>query len=160
MTIAAPMLWGGSSGPGSDPAVAAPYLRFLERYIREHKIARVLDLGCGDMRLARATDWDDAWYTGIDFPHDIRSCRLPAAGLVLLKDVLQHWPNADITAFRSRLAAYPRVLITNCCDPFRTNEDIPFGHCRALDLAAPPFSWPVREVFRWHGDETKAVVEL
>lgn len=154
------MTWGGNSGPGSCPVNAGPYLRWLELYIRLHRITSVIDLGSGDGRLARATDWGGASYRGLDLPDDIRSCALPPADLALCKDVLQHWPTADIQAMRRRLAAYPRVLITNCADPYDTNQDIPMGACRALDLAAPPFRWPVTEVFRWHGDETKSVVEM
>jgi Glycosyl transferases group 1 len=160
--------WGAGSGSGSDPRAAEPYCRFVERYIREHEVTSVLDLGCGDGQIARAIDWGAARYQGADtvpglgaaITGDIRSCGLPAADLVLVKDVLQHWPNADIEAMRPRLQKYPRVLITNSASGHRINTDIQAGSVRALNLAAPPFRWPVREVFRWQGDEVKSVTEM
>ena len=152
--------WDGGSGPGSDPDKAQPYLKFVSEYIRIHNVRSVLDLGCGDGRLAEATDWRGASYVGLDIKtgHDILTCKRPEADLVLVKDVLQHWSNAAIDQIFPRLYGCKHVLITNCCDPFKTNEDITTGYARALDLAAEPFNWPVREVLRWRGDETKAVV--
>ena len=158
--------WGGS-GKGSDPAAAAPYCRFIEGYIWQHSIRSVLDLGCGDLRVANAIAWGPARYTGIDivappgmWQADIRTCPLPAADLVLCKDVLQHWGNGDITAMLPRLAGYPHVLITGSAEGIRTNTDVETGGFRCVDLAAPPFCWPVTEVLRWHGDEWKTVVRL
>lgn len=155
--------WDGGSGTGSDPDAAAPYCRFIERYVRKHGVRSVLDLGCGDGRVARAIDWGDAAYRGLDVVmtgDDIRTCPWPAADLILVKDVFQHWPTADIAALLPRLAPYPHVLITNSASGVRTNEDIPAGGFRSLDLAAPPFGWPVRPVLRWLGDEFKTTVRL
>ena len=154
--------WGGNSGPGSNPDDAIPYLIFLERYVQQYGISSVLDLGCGDGRLAAATDWSTATYNGLDIKNgfDITECELPEADLVIVKDVLQHWSNEAIKRMLPRLQSFPHVLITNCCDPWKTNEDITTGDARGLDLSAPPFSWPVEEVFRWRGHETKSVVRL
>lgn len=154
--------WNGNSGPGSDPRYCIPYLDFLAKYIRDNKIESVLDLGSGDGRLASVTDWGSAVYTGLDIKNgfDITSCDLPDAELVLIKDVLQHWNNESINEFFPRVASYKLVLITNCADDWRTNEDIVIGDCRALDLAKYPFNWPVEEVFRWRGHETKSVVQF
>lgn len=155
--------WEGGSGTGSDPSAAAPYCRFVERYIRKHAIRSVLDLGCGDGRVARAIDWGEAAYRGLDIVmtgDDIRTCPWPAADLVLVKDVLQHWPTADIQALLPRLQAYPHVLVTNSATGIHTNEDIEAGGFRSLDLAAPPFGWPMRPVLRWLGGEFKVTVLL
>lgn len=155
-------LWGNDSGPGSDPIDARPYLTFLSRYISTNDIKSVLDLGCGDGRLARETDWHSARVVGLDiiYGFDVRTCTLPFANLAIMKDVLQHWPNTDIQAILPRLRKFEHVLLTNCCDPWRTNEDIVTGDARALDLSIEPFNWPVVEVFRWKGHETKSVVRL
>lgn len=162
MEVFSELTWDGSSGPGSDPTDASPYLIFLELYIDKYDIRSVLDLGCGDGRLARATNWGCAKYIGLDIKsgYDILKCDLPSADLVIIKDVLQHWDNNSIELMRTRLQAYEHSLITNCCDPFRTNEDIRIGDCRALNLAADPFNWPVKEIFRWRGHETKSVVQF
>lgn len=162
MEIFKDLVWEGNSGPGSNPADAIPYLIFLERYVAQYGIESVLDLGCGDGRLAAATDWGTASYTGLDIKdgYDILTCDLPEADLVIIKDVLQHWSNEAVNSMRPRLVGYPHVLITNCCDPWRTNEDIETGDARALDLMKDPFNWPVEEVFRWRGHETKSTVRL
>lgn len=152
---------GEQSGSGSDPEVAMPYLKFLSDYMHEHEIKSVLDLGSGDGRLAAAVHWPGT-YTGLDALNgdDIRTCPWPDADLVLVKDVFQHWPAADIQALLPRLEAYPHVLITGSAAGVRVNEDIAAGGFRSVDLAAEPFSWPVTEVFRWVGDEEKMTVRL
>lgn len=162
MDIFRDLEWEGNSGPGSDPDNAAPYLDFVSNYIKDNAVQSVLDLGCGDGRLAGAMNWHGASYTGLDIKYgdNVLTCNLPQADLVLMKDVLQHWCNDDIQRMKARLLCYRQVLITNCCDLWRTNEDIPTGYARALNLSLPPFNWPVKEVFRWHGDETKSVVTL
>lgn len=155
--------WAGGSGTGSDPRAAAPYCRYVARFIARHEIGSVLDLGCGDGQIARAIAWGPAAYRGLDVVttgDDIRACPWPAADLVLCKDVLQHWPNADIMALLPRLRGYRYVLITNSANGVRTNEDIEAGGFRSLDLAGPPFGWPVRPVLRWLGDELKEMVRL
>jgi hypothetical protein len=152
---------GYESGSGGDPIFARPYLDFVSQYIEERGIKSVLDLGCGDGRLTEAMDWHDASYTGMDIKlgHDILTDELPDADLVLVKDVLQHWSNADIQAMHSRLMRFPAVLITNSILP-NTNQDIVTGQWRGLNLTQDPFYWNVVEVFRWQGDETKSVVLL
>ena len=46
----------GSSGSGSDPANALPYLEYLQHFFKEHNIKSVVDLGCGDWQLGRLVD--------------------------------------------------------------------------------------------------------
>ena len=59
-----------------------------------------------------------------------------------MKDVLQHWPNADIIAFLPSLRRFRYCLITNdCAIVGRTvNADIAPGEWRGIDLSQPPFS--------------------
>ena len=159
--------WAGGSGTGSNPDAAAPFCRFTERYLERHQIRSVLDLGCGDGQIAQAISWGPARYTGIDVvprhgitAGDIRICPWPAADLVLIKDVLQHWPTADIRALLPRLRQHAHVLVTNSASGIRTNTDIEPGGFRSLDLAAAPFGWPVQPVLRWLGDEFKVTVQL
>lgn len=81
---------------------------------------------------------------------DLGRDRLPAADLCLIKQVLQHWSNADILALLPRLDAYDHVLILDgwlaaSATPGR-NRDIPTGgrsRPGGLYLEAPPFNWPI-----------------
>lgn len=168
------------SGSGSTLAYTAPYRAFLERFIKEHDVRRILDFGCGDMEVMGNIDLTSIEYFGIDcipervarnmerfppdaFPHmrfhcdDVR--HYPGwvegwADLLVMKDVLQHWSNADITQFMER-ADFRRALFTNCNYRDDTvNTDIATGGWRSLDLTKPPFELG-RVVFQW---ETKDVV--
>jgi SAM-dependent methyltransferase len=158
------------SGPGSLPENIGPYLRVVSQYIRANAIRSVVDVGCGDFRASGALDLHGARYLGVDIvshliDHNTRhfgSSRvrfarldvgrdpLPAADLCLIKQVLQHWSNADILALLPRLDVYEHVLIldgwlTASATPGR-NLDIPTGpHFRlcGLYLEAPPFNWPI-----------------
>ena len=86
---------------------------------------------------------------------DVRSARLPAADLLVCKDVLQHWDLASVEAFLARhLGRYRYALITNDIAsvhiaPETLNTDIPIGHWRPLDLELPPFGLRVAVVGRY-----------
>lgn len=159
--------WGHGSGPGSDPAACRPYISYVENYLIQHRIGSVLDLGCGDGQLARAIDWAEAAYEGLDVVtgSDMRTCLLPDADLVLVKDVFQHWTLADIEAMLTRLRGFRHVLVTNTISEDITgrpvNAEISPGQWRAIDLRQHPFRWDALEVLRWDlPGETKQTVEL
>jgi len=59
-------LWDFGSGPGSLEQNTTEYRIFLQNFIRQNKIKRVLDIGCGDWRFSRLMDWSGLVYTGID----------------------------------------------------------------------------------------------
>lgn len=167
--------WGGNSGPGSTPEYTAAYREFLQLFMITNEVESVLDLGCGDWSFSHLINWPR--YTGVDvvkhvivenerrwtygemrrdgteFVHaDLLDYPLDGHELVLIKDVLQHWPNADIEAFMKRLAesSVKYALLTNCrFDAGPVNGDIAHGYFRALDLTAPPFSYALTEVLRF-----------
>ena len=153
--------WGGGSGAGSAPTNVRPYMRFLQTFLHEKNIQRVLDLGCGDWQFARYIDWTGIDYTGIDVvpsvieqhqkqfarDHlrficaDITAYELPDADLVTIKDVLQHWSNDTVLKFLPKLQKYRYVLFVN---GFKAeNADCETGDTRPLNLQAPPFNLPV-----------------
>src|SRR5262245_23412680 len=104
-------------------------------------------------------DWGDASYLGIDIASDvIEAVRkkhekgkikfqvgditedLPAADLLISKDVLQHLSNELVHKFiknNLRTGKYKWVILTN--DRGSGNQDVQSGGYRAIDLAAPPF---------------------
>lgn len=171
--------WHNGSGPGSGETETAVWREFLRRYMRRNRVQSVLDLGCGDWQSTRLIDWTGISYHGIDIvPRVIEQCKdrygtpgitfecadivarpLPPADLIICKEVLQHWPNAAIAKFRKRVA-WRRVLLVNDYAIGGVNLDIPAGGYRPLDLAAPPFRWPVREVLKYtlaYADGTREI---
>lgn len=163
------------SGPGSTRFFAAPYVKFVERFIEAHDVKSVLDLGCGDLAFTAHLKMRGAQYTGVDviasrveknrairpgwkFIHsDLRDVR-PEADLVLVKDVIQHWSSQDIADWLRALEGAPfrYMLVTNCQYGPTVNTHCPTGGWRAIDLTKPPFG--VGEVvFRW-GKPNKDVV--
>ena len=163
-------LWGGGSGEGSLPRHNRGYGAFLRKFLTEHKIGSVVDLGCGDWQFSRFVDWRGVDYRGFDIVPTVveRNQRdfgkdgisfallrdpadLPPADLLIAKDVLQHWSGDSIAAFLPRLANYRHCLLTNCVDVAGPTayQDVPDGSFRPLDLRQPPFSLPAREIYRF-----------
>ena len=164
------------SGPGSTELFSRPYRSFLEEFIKTHKIASILDLGCGDMEIMSRVNLHDARYIGIDcieertqrnrllHPHFVfQTCDLrevfPTSDLVICKDVIQHWSTNEILVWLSQLVAcnFKYALITNCAYG-DMNADITTGGWRAIDLTKPPFSLG-EIVFSW-GSPNKDVILL
>lgn len=47
----------GGSGPGGDPIIAEPYMKFLQNFLKDKDIKSVVDLGSGDWHFSRYIDW-------------------------------------------------------------------------------------------------------
>lgn len=157
--------WYEGSGPGSTAEATYPWREFLAGYLKAHQIRSVLDVGCGDWQTAALIDWTGIFYHGIDIvpavidanieKHsgvgvlfecaDITACELPDADLIIVKDVLQHWPDALIHEFGRRLGGR-RALIVNDWLPGLVHADTRLGGYRPLDLARPPFGWPLTDM--------------
>ena len=149
----------GTSGWGSTLEITQEYRAYIEDFMKKHAIKSVVDAGCGDWSFSSAIDWDDASYLGIDIASDvIEAVRkkhekgnikfevgditddLPAADLLISKDVLQHLSNELIHKFiknNLRKGKYKWVILTN--DRSSENRDIRTGDHRRIDLTAPPF---------------------
>jgi hypothetical protein len=104
-------------------------------------------------------DWNDASYLGVDIASDVIEANrkkyeagkikfqvgditedLPAADLLISKDVLQHLSNGLVQKFienNLKKGKYKWVILTN--DRGNENHDVQPGGYRAIDLAAPPF---------------------
>ena len=154
--------WVGNSGPGSDPFYNLAYRSFLESFLRLNHIGSVDDIGCGGWQFTRFIDFNGASYLGLDLvgsliaqnektfgSENIRFSVMPAeyeaipsAHLLVMKDVLQHLPDAEIIRLRDQL--FPRFqfcLLTNSYRKLdvQTNVDIEYGAFRCLDLRASPY---------------------
>lgn len=151
----------GTSGSGSTLEITREYRAYVEDFIRTHHVTSVVDAGCGDWGFSRVMDWGDASYLGVDIASDVIEAvrtkhasdkirfhvgditeELPAADLLLSKDVLQHLSNELVHKFienNLHKGKYKWVILTNDRTGPRQNLDIQPGGHRPLDLAAPPF---------------------
>jgi len=149
----------GTSGSGSTLEITQEYRAYVEDFIKKHAVKSVIDAGCGDWGFSSAMDWGDASYLGIDIASDvIEAVRtkyergkirfqigditedLPAADLLISKDVLQHLSNKLVHQFiknNLRKGKYKWVILTN--NRGSENRDISNGGYRMIDLAASPF---------------------
>jgi SAM-dependent methyltransferase len=149
----------GVSGSGSSLEITQEYRAYLEDFLKTHAVKSVVDAGSGDWTFSSAVDWGDASYLGIDIASDVIEAvrkkhergkirfqvgditdELPAADLLISKDVLQHLSNELVHKFiKNNLekGKYKWVLLTN--DRGNGNLDVESGGYRAIDLAAPPF---------------------
>ena len=171
----------GTSGSGSTLEITGEYRAYVEAFIKKHGVKSVVDAGCGDWSFSSAIDWGDASYLGIDIASDVIAAvrnkhekgrikfqvgditdELPAADLLISKDVLQHLSNELVHKFISnnlRKGKYKWVILTN--DRGSENREIASGGYRAIDLAAPPFEvrglvdLPIK-----FGDETTKITSL
>jgi SAM-dependent methyltransferase len=168
-------LWGKSnakfcSGSGSSEAHATEYVKALAKYIAEHSIRSVVDLGCGDFVIGRKIVELGVDYTGVDvvpdlirhnteqygssrvrFVHlDIIAGELPAGDLCLIRQVLQHLSNEQIATVLSKLSRYEHVVVTEHYPGpdarVVANKDKPHGHDTRIEddsavfLDRPPFN--------------------
>lgn len=149
----------GISGSGSTMEITREYRSYVEDFIRQHSVRSVVDAGCGDWSFSKAIDWGGASYLGVDIASDVIAAvrtkhqkgkirfqvgditeELPAADLLISKDVLQHLSNELVHKFiRNNLKTrkYKWALLTN--DRGSQNQDIEPGGYRVIDLSASPF---------------------
>jgi Methyltransferase domain len=124
------------SGSGSAaPSVVQPYIDAMIRQLESHLPAKpkVVDLGCGDFTVGRQLLEYCATYIGVDVVPDLISHLratvhddraqflafdiisanvLPDGDVCILRQVLQHLSNAQISAIIPKLAKYERVYVT------------------------------------------------
>jgi SAM-dependent methyltransferase len=153
--------WLKGSGPGSYAETTETYRAFLQDFIATRGVKSVLDIGCGDWQFSQLINWSGVDYLGIDVSSialaqarsfatdrirfvesDARTMALPRADLLIMKDLLQHWTNAEIVALIPKLAQFRYCLITNgFVDGAMPalNLDKSAGSYRPVDLAKPPF---------------------
>ena len=133
--------WGAAedgffSGTGSTDAQTDDYIAFVAGFVKDHSITTVVDLGCGDFRVAGRLVGhlpESCRYIGIDVVPglvernqrlfasdrvsfmcaDIAEQTLPEAELCLLRQVLQHLSNDEIARTLKGLRPFRYVLVTD-----------------------------------------------
>lgn len=162
-------LWGanaqgeGCSGSGSTLDTTKEYRNLLKLLLQVLEIKSVVDLGCGDWEFSRLISWESIDYKGFDVvAHvierniqnyskngisfavlDATQEQLPAADLLICKDVLQHLSNNDVAKIIQQFKKYKYCIITN--DVYAhtlssDNGDIVRGDYRPVDITAAPFN--------------------
>ena len=161
--------WGHGSGEGSLPEHNQGYVKFLEDFLVRHAVKTVVEMGCGDWQFSSDIRWGGASYQGFDvvpavvLANQQRHARdgisftrysgdpaeLPAADLLIVKDVLQHLNDASVRRTLEYFPRFRQVLATNCVNPRgpTVHRDIADGDFRYLDLRQPPFSLQATEVY-------------
>ncbi|MEL0651386.1 class I SAM-dependent methyltransferase [Algibacter sp. TI.3.09] len=149
-------LWGGSefdfySGSGShDPDIINPYLDVLTAFLESHnRTLTVCDLGCGDFNIGKQLTQFTKKYIAADIVEnliernkqiyqadnlefhclDIAKDELPTGDCIILRQVLQHLSNLEITNAVKKLENYKYIILTEHIplDPFIPNKDIISG---------------------------------
>ncbi|MCW7502748.1 class I SAM-dependent methyltransferase [Leptospira paudalimensis] len=154
--------WGDGSGIGSKPENAVPYLKLLQEYLNDPKYKTIVDLGCGDWQLMETMVIPEGKnYVGYDLVsaliekntkkyskknikflviRQLSDIRYVSADLLIVKDVLHHWPIAHINYFlKEILPNYHFALITNDYNLYALNNDIDFAGFRPINLQKEPF---------------------
>ena len=150
-------LWGGAthdyfSGEGShDTKIVAPYLAAVQRFLTSFKQPlSVCDLGCGDFNIGKELVAYTKTYTGVDIvapliqrniekysalnvcflQQDIATDKLPKADCVIIRQVLQHLCNNEISNILHNIKEYKYAIITEHLpkhNEFTPNVDILSG---------------------------------
>lgn len=158
--------YSGSSGSGSSVSFNVKYIKILKEFIKEYKIGNIVDLGCGDFRIGRLL-YDDINinYTGYDaykkvidynnsqhpeskyvFKHldfYTNKEKIIEGDLCILKDVIQHWSTNEIYTFLDYLVEskkFKYILLVNCCNQSKDNQDCKTGKWRQLNSKFLPLS--------------------
>jgi SAM-dependent methyltransferase len=164
------------SGTVSRGRVSEQYCAFVTKFIRDHQVESIVDLGCGDFAIGKQiVEASGVRYTGIDVVpeliehhkstlHDTRvsfRCAditddlLPAADLCLVRQVLQHLSNDEIMKVLANLRNFSRILISEDVPghPKSFNRNKPHGpdvrayYGSGVYVERPPFSCTVREIW-------------
>ncbi|MFL5289742.1 MAG: class I SAM-dependent methyltransferase [Rhodopila sp.] len=151
------------SGPGSSMGQTDIIRRALPPLLGRLGVRSLLDAGCGDFNWMRQIVGVLDHYTGVDLIpeliernrrryqsdrrefhcRDIAETDLPRADMILCRDTLVHYSLAGAqTVLRNLQRTGSHYLLATTFPGRGTNDDIPLGGWRPLDVAAPPFSFP------------------
>ena len=157
------------SGTGSTLDETEEIRRFLPKFLTDFKIQSMLDIPCGDMNWLSLVDLGGVAYIGADIvsaivarnqqDHDERGVRfttldittddLPKVDVMLVRDCLGHFSNADVQkAIRNIKRARPTYLLSTTFPQEENVGDIETGQWRPINLARmfglpePQELWP------------------
>ena len=147
--------WGKGSGTGSTPQYNSEYIIVLETIFNLLSIKNIIDIGCGDWQFSQHVNFNGINYLGIDVVDKLietnnklfgktnitfkqmdvlnNAADIGNTDLIILKDILQHWPTKYIVDILSILRSKTKyLLITNCSHQKTAEDDISLGEYRPL----------------------------
>jgi hypothetical protein len=150
------------SGVGSDAVQTGIIVDRIPRLLEEFQVKSILDVPCGDFFWMSRIRLDNVSYVGGDIVQalvdknnaeyarpgvsfrriDLISDELPKADLLLVRDCLVHLSYGDISRALGNICRSSATYLLATTFPGRTNQDIPTGRWRPLDLQAAPFGFP------------------
>lgn len=176
-------LWGKSengdkyySGEGSHhPNIVGPYLNFIQSFLKQfNEKLSLTDLGCGDFNIGKNILPYVSFYHAIDIVDDLIkyneqkfkfknlqfSCidilkdEIPKTNCLIIKQVLQHLNNQEISLICSKLYNFKYIILTEHLpnNDFVANLDIISGQRIRLklnsgvDILQPPFNFKPKEI--------------
>ena len=126
--------WGNGSGSGSNMSLDnQKYIEILEGILKDYKIKKICDIGCGDWRFSQYINFTGCKYLGIDcvksvidtnknehtkknikFEHkSVEDNYIPSGyDLIIIKDVIQHWKDEDIIKYMNELIKNNKYVFT------------------------------------------------
>ena len=164
-------MWGRGkgSGAGSKPKFNVAYIIFLENFLQEHNIKNVIDYGCGDWQFSQYVNWGDIDYLGLDIVDSVIEDNkkqfleysfesdttvfpyLKGRELIIIKDVIMHWPNTEIVSFLDELITYDiKILLINECGQGKNRRLKRVGGFSRLDYDKFPLNqYKCELIFTW-----------
>jgi len=155
--------WTNGSGPGSHKDHTVEYRKLLQEYFNNPNFSSYIDLGCGDWQIMSLIEIPkNKIYKGYDivksviesnktkynkknitFYHNLDISAIDGGDLVIIKDVMIHWPNEKVMeCIKNVLPKFKYALITNdyLPDEVSLNSEIKPGQFRYIDVTKPPFN--------------------
>jgi SAM-dependent methyltransferase len=164
-------VWGYKSGPGSDPDFAKRWIDVVNSFLAQEDIKTVIDIGCGDWRIAKNFNLQGKDYTGVEIStvifnetvlnsaenikfinDDFETLDIHDADLIIIKDVLQHLTIESINNIVNKIMNKSRYALF--CDDMSddNNKEDVYGGYRHIDLCSEPFNFNLRRLGKF-GDK-------
>ncbi|QOD61758.1 class I SAM-dependent methyltransferase [Polaribacter haliotis] len=173
-------LWGDNntdfySGDGShNSAILAPYITVVKSFLKSfEKKLIICDLGCGDFNVGKELVQFSKKYFAIDIVEnlihrnkvkfnaenlefhclDISKDKLPSGDCIILRQVLQHLSNGEVSRILTKFSNFKYIILTEHLPnaDFIPNKDIISGQGirlkkqSGLNILMPPFNLKVKE---------------
>lgn len=152
-----------ASGPGSSLSQTESLIKDFENLLNEMKIKSVLDIPCGDFKWMQKVNISKIDYIGADIVEELIKKNiekykskninfrvlnlitdpLPKSDLIIVRDCLVHFSNADIyNAMRNIKLSGCKYILTTTFTNYNLNHDIVTGDWRRINLQENPFNFP------------------